>query len=495
MRILCFSMRRAVRAGARPVLALLAALATAALAAPRARASRLVVSSGNSVLAYNETTGDLLGTFIAPGGGGLLRSQGLAFGPDGSLYVSSQDNQSVLRFDGRTGAALGSFVPAGSGGLALPMGLAFGPDGNLYVSSFGTSSILRYDGRTGALIDTFVPSGSGGLDGPSGLTFGPDGNLYVGSGADSSVLRFNGATGAFLGAFVHGGGGGVYAPVDPVFSWTGNLFVNSYYTHSVLEYDGQTGASLGTFIPAGSGGLSGPSSLAFGPDGRLYVASADNDSVLCYDGATGIFRGAFVPQGRGGLVSPTWLAFAPPIAPTGLSLTVLSASQIRLTWADQSDDEDAFAVWRQSGQGAFTRVALIPPNSTGYTDSQLSPNTTYTYHVRVNHGHSASGWSNTASATTLPLPPAAPTGLAVRVISSHQLNLSWRDNSKDETAFTVWRRTGSGSYAQVVVLPPNATQYTDTGLSPRTTYTYHVHAVNNSVGSPWSNEASGTTLP
>src|SRR5207302_1031446 len=127
------SVRRALSCGARNSLILLATLAVSSRIAPSAQASHLLVSSGDSVLRFAETTGVFTDIFLASGSGGLAHSQGLAFGPDGNLYVCTQDSQSVLRFDGKTGAVMGAFVPTGSGGLALPMGLAFGPDGNLYV--------------------------------------------------------------------------------------------------------------------------------------------------------------------------------------------------------------------------------------------------------------------------------------------------------------------------------------------------------------------------
>ena len=56
--------------------------------------------------------------------------------------------------------------PPGSGGLVRAQGLTFGPDGNLYVSSSVNDQVLRYDGSTGAFLDAFVSQGSGGLDGP-----------------------------------------------------------------------------------------------------------------------------------------------------------------------------------------------------------------------------------------------------------------------------------------------------------------------------------------
>src|ERR1700683_3211290 len=50
-------------------------------------------------------------------------------------FVTSYLNNEVLKYDGTTGAFVSVFVSAGSGGLSYPVGLAFGPDGNLYVCS------------------------------------------------------------------------------------------------------------------------------------------------------------------------------------------------------------------------------------------------------------------------------------------------------------------------------------------------------------------------
>ena len=124
----------------------------------------------------------------------------------------------MLRYDGTTGQFMDVFVPADLLWLDAPRGLAFGPDGNLYVASLNTDDVLRYDGATGAILGAFVKAGSGGLDGPVGLLFGPDRNgdgvqdLYVGSSATDAVLVYNGATGAFIAAFVTPGSGGLNEP-------------------------------------------------------------------------------------------------------------------------------------------------------------------------------------------------------------------------------------------------------------------------------------------
>jgi len=54
----------------------------------------------------------------------------------------------------------------------MPIGLAFGPDGNLYVGT-RSGNIIRYNGTTGAFIDVFVPAGRGGLSGSAFLAFTP----------------------------------------------------------------------------------------------------------------------------------------------------------------------------------------------------------------------------------------------------------------------------------------------------------------------------------
>ncbi len=242
--------------------------------------------------------------FVPAGSGGLNGPSKLVCGPDGNIYVSSQNNDRVLQYDGVTGAFMSTFVPASSGGLDGPVGIDFGPDGNLYVVSFVLNAVLRYNGTTGAFIDTFVPNGSG-LNTPTGMIFGPDDNLYVSSRDGHKVLRFNGTTGAALGDFVTAASGGLNAPRGLVFGPDGNLYVCEEINDSVRRYNGSTGAFIDVFIAGGSGGLDRANDIAFGPDGVCYVASFNNDKLLAYDGGTGAFLGA-LPDGI--LNGPAWIA-------------------------------------------------------------------------------------------------------------------------------------------------------------------------------------------
>ena len=80
--------------------------------------------------------------------------------------------------------------------------------------------------------------------------------------------------------------------------------------------------------------------------------------------------------------------------------------------------------------------------------------------------------------------------------SSSQINLTWADNSNNESGFKIERSTdGGANYAEIFTTGANATSYSNTALSPATPYTYRVRAYNLSGNSAYSAAASATTLP
>lgn len=242
---------------------------------------------------------------------------GIVLGPDGRIYVASEESNSVLRFDGATGEFLDRFVaddPATmedeTGGLSGPGAVLFGPDGRLYVSSFDSDAILRYDGSTGAFVDVFVPGGAGGLDGPdAGMVFGPDGHLYVPGYYSNSIPRYDGATGMPLGDFVMGGE--LDNPRTLVFHGA-HLYVANEGSDEVLRYDAATGAFVDVFVAAGAGGLDAPAGMVFGPDDVLHVASVETNKILRYD-ETGAALPELVDAVAGGVSAPTHITLAPAL--------------------------------------------------------------------------------------------------------------------------------------------------------------------------------------
>ncbi len=91
----------------------------------------------------------------------------------------------------------------------------------------------------------------------------------------------------------------------------------------------------------------------------------------------------------------------PPAAPTALSATAVSSSQIDLSWTDNANNETGFKVERSPDGAAWAEIAQVGANVTVYPDTGLAASTTYFYRVRAFNGGGDSAYSNTASATTL----------------------------------------------------------------------------------------------
>jgi len=82
--------------------------------------------------------------------------------------------------------------------------------------------------------------------------------------------------------------------------------------------------------------------------------------------------------------------------------------------------------------------------------------------------------------------PDPPDNLRATPTSTTQVNLSWRNNATDATNMLVERCVGNDStcwagyaaFTQIASLGGTATNFTDTGLTTNTTYTYRVRATN-----------------
>jgi subtilisin family serine protease len=90
-----------------------------------------------------------------------------------------------------------------------------------------------------------------------------------------------------------------------------------------------------------------------------------------------------------------------PSAPSGLAASVFSASQINISWVDNSNNEDNFLIYQKIGAGGtMSLIATVGANVTNYSSTGLSPATTYFYEVYARNSAGTSGVSNQVSATT-----------------------------------------------------------------------------------------------
>ena len=94
---------------------------------------------------------------------------------------------------------------------------------------------------------------------------------------------------------------------------------------------------------------------------------------------------------------------APPTAPTNLSATAVGTSQINLTWTASTDPigVTGYIVQRCQGAGCTVFTQVATPTSTTYSDTGLSPSTSYSYQVQATDATGdLSAFSNIATATT-----------------------------------------------------------------------------------------------
>jgi photosystem II stability/assembly factor-like uncharacterized protein len=70
-----------------------------------------------------------------------------------------------------------------------------------------------------------------------------------------------------------------------------------------------------------------------------------------------------------------------PAAPSALEGQVVSDTEIKLFWSDNSENETGFKIQRKTGNGLFTDIATVPSNTITYIDRGLNPKTNYQYRI------------------------------------------------------------------------------------------------------------------
>ncbi len=302
-------------------------LLTTFLLSPTAVADVLVGSwAGDSVRRYDDA-GTYLGDFVPPGSGGLNLPDGMDFGADGNLYVSSSLSNQVLRYDGTTGAFIDAFV---NSGLSAPGNLKFGPDGFLYVCNKNTGQVLRFDPGDGSLIDVFASGG--GLVNPVGLLW-DGGLLYVADFNGGAVRRYDATTGAYVDNFA-----AVSTPLILNHDLNGNILVSGHVFDNIQSY-ATDGTFLGNFLSGGT--VDCPVGYVFTSQSEVIVASWQNHRLLRYDAQTGSFLGEFASGN--GLLQPNDVLLMPQtaeVAPETVTVTrgeLASGNSSDLNASDNSD--------------------------------------------------------------------------------------------------------------------------------------------------------------
>ncbi len=201
-----------------------------------------------------------------------------------------------------------------------------------------------------------------------------------------------------------------------------------------------------------------------------------------------------------------------PNPPTNLGAVAVSGLQVNLTWtvpvqalaqANKRTNSKrvptvnpvlGYRVERSTDNGLTwpTNFIVSDPLATGTSDMTVSPQTVYAYRVFAFNSIGDSLPSNVATVTTLKLPPNAPSSLTAAFnTAGTKVVLNWKDNSNNESAFFIQRRTDTTSYATIGKVGQNVKTYTDGSILANTTLYYQVLAYRTAGGySLPSNEAS-----
>jgi hypothetical protein len=170
-----------------------------------------------------------------------------------------------------------------------------------------------------------------------------------------------------------------------------------------------------------------------------------------------------------------------------------SGQKMRITFSSLSLESCCDALYIYDGPSTNSRLigtfngSALPPVITA-TNSEGS----LTFRFYSDGSVTSTGWQATLACIVVPNPP---TNLIASVFSSTQINLTWQDNSSDETSFILERKSGlspNAEFSTVATLSANTTTYSDQGLPTNQKYYYRVRAFNGAAYSFYSNISDAT---
>ena len=464
----------------------------------------------------------------------ITHASGVAVGGAGDLYIADASNHRIRRVD--ASGTIVTIAGGGSGGdggpavearLKRPKKMALDDAGNLYIADYSSDRVRRVD-VTGT-ITTVVGTGEAGysgdgapavhamVDGPSGVAVDSAGNLFVSDTRNHRVRRVDpsGIVNTVAGTGVRGSGGDGGPAVAARLTWpyglavdgAGNLYIAETNKHRIRRVD--AGGTITTFAGTGEWGFSGDGGLAveaqlsFVDDvavdgaGNLYIADTLNGRIRRVDrhGIITTIAGRGVPgfSGDGGPARRASLDY-----PTGLAVDAVG----NLFIADTHNHR----IRQVNPSGNITTIAGPRGDVRNYSGFRGDGGPAGGALLRRPEGVAADAAGNVyvvdtgndrvriLTRTPAPRIPPAPTGLTAIPVSSTRIDLTWQDNSTNETGFRVQRRLGgSNVWIEIGLVAANAIALSDVRVKPNTTYHYRVRAFHYAGTSTFSNEATAIT--
>lgn len=174
-------------------------------------------------------------------------------------------------------------------------------------------------------------------------------------------------------------------------------------------------------------------------------------------------------------------------APEDLKATIVSSTEIILSWTDMTEDESGFRVEMKEGNSEnWKRVVSLSKNTTSCTIKELKPDTLYYFRVVAEKSaYRFEVYSEEIQVLMKSL--SAPSSLVVKAVSSNQVILEWKDNSDDEEGFVIERKSSNGDFAEIARVGKNISKFTDKQLYANTTYYYRVRGYDKNIYTDYTN--------
>ncbi|HSI35868.1 MAG TPA: PA14 domain-containing protein, partial [Tepidisphaeraceae bacterium] len=192
-------------------------------------------------------------------------------------------------------------------------------------------------------------------------------------------------------------------------------------------------------------------------------------------------------------------AITPPAAPTFTGIRPVPVTALEIKWTNVAGETGYKLERSLSPTSGFTQIATTGADLTTYVDdSNLPGNTLFYYRVRAYNGGGDSDYSPASGGTTNsgnPGPPATlPTNFAAQALSTTEIKLTWSDSTY-ESVYEIERSpNGTTGWTQIGGADANILTYTDTFLTPNTTYFYRIRAGNSGGFTPYTAVVSAKTL-
>jgi len=244
-----------------------------------------------------------------------------------------------------------------------------------------------------------------------------------------------------------------------------SLFANAWVTNGSedsfnIEYSSDGSNYTAAFTVSSNSADNVQSAILAGVNGTVYIRVKDTDSTR------GNRNHQTLNIDHLYIRSENAVGGTVPDAPSNLSTTADSSSQISISWLDNSNNESGFTIARSLDGSSWSEVTPAAPlNATSYIDSGLNSETRYYYRVKAFNATGDSSYSNSHSATTSAAAAISLSANAYKVKGKHNVDLSW--SGAITSTVDIWR---DGIKIDTV---NNSGSYSDnTGANGGATYVY-----------------------